>query len=50
MVTLRNANDSLIFKTRIREKATINIRKLPVGAYYFTDIKTGLTQPMIIAR
>jgi hypothetical protein len=50
MVTLHNANDSLIFKARIREKATVNIRKLPVGRYYFTDIKTGIKQEMIIAR
>ena len=50
MITLHNATDSLIFKARIREKATVNIRKLPVGHYYFTDVKTGLKQEMIIAR
>ena len=50
MITLHNSSDSLIFKARIREKATVNIRKLPVGSYYFTDIRTGLKQQMIIAR
>lgn len=50
MITLHNANDSLIFKARIREKATVNIRKLPVGKYYFTDVKTGIKQEMTISR
>lgn len=49
-ITLHNAKDSLIFRTSIREKALINIKKLPVGIYYFTDEKTGITKEMIIAR
>ena len=50
MITLRNSSDSLIFKVRIRQKATVNIRKLPNGTYYFTDLKTGLKQEMVIAH
>lgn len=49
-IMLHNANDSLIFKVAIREKATIDIRKLPVGRYYFTEAKTGIKKEMIIAR
>lgn len=49
-ITLRNASDSLIFKTSIREKALVNIKKLPVGTYYFRDEKTGITKEMVIAR
>lgn len=49
-ITLHNANDSLIFKTSIREKAIVNIKKLPVGTYYFKDEKTGITKEMIIDR
>jgi hypothetical protein len=49
-VTLHNASDSLIFRTSIREKALVNIKKLPVGTYYFRDEKTGITKEMIIVR
>jgi hypothetical protein len=49
-ITLHNASDSLIFRTSIREKALVNIKKLPVGTYYFRDEKTGIIKEIIIAR
>jgi len=49
-VTLQNAEGHLIFKTAIREKATVNLSPLPAGVYYLTDVKTGATKKFSIVR
>ena len=49
-VSLRNEEGRLIFKTAIREKATVNLSPLPAGVYFLTDEKTGATRQFTIVR
>lgn len=49
-VTLHNDEGKLIFRTAIREKATVNLSPLPAGNYILTDEKTGATKKFSIVR
>ena len=49
-VSLRNEEGHLIFRTAIREKATVNLSPLPAGVYFLTDEKTGATKQFTIVR
>lgn len=49
-VTLHNAAGKLIFRTAIREKATVNLSPLPPGDYILTDEKTCATKNFSIVR
>ncbi|WP_158638331.1 T9SS type A sorting domain-containing protein [Panacibacter ginsenosidivorans] len=49
-VTLHNEEGKLIFRTAIREKATVNLSPLPAGNYILTDEKTGTEKKFSIVR
>ena len=49
-VTLHNEEGKLIFRTAIREKATVNLSPLPAGNYILTDEKTGAAKKFTIVR
>lgn len=50
VVSMTNGDGRQIFKTAIREKATVDLSTLPEGNYQLKDEKTGVVKQFIIIR
>ena len=49
-IILKDAQGCQVFKVMIREKATVDINRLPAGIYYVIEEKTGDEEKLLIVK